>query len=76
MDNTQRGFKNGVQKPRTGANCVFHKVRSHKESRDGSKKTKKAKKVAISSFLRFLLPFVFFASSFIPIKEADCGKVF
>jgi hypothetical protein len=73
MDNTQRGFKNGVQKPRTGANCVFHKVRSHKESRGGSKKDKKDKKGKEGGDFKL---FAFFASSFIPIKEADCGKVF
>jgi len=44
MDITQGGFKKGAQKPRMCANRVFQKVRSHKESRDGSKKDKKDKK--------------------------------
>jgi len=50
----------------------IHKVRSCKESRDGSKKGKKS---WISGFLPFLSLFVFFVSYFIPIREADFKNV-
>jgi hypothetical protein len=47
----------------------IHKVRPCKESRYGNKKGKKA---GISGFLPL---FVFFASPFIPIREADFKNV-
>ncbi len=56
----------------------IHKVRTGKESRDGSKKGKKGKKgkkAGILDFLPFLSFFVFFASHFIPVIKADCKNV-